>query len=201
MELEPNMAVFGPEGWEPSQIRAEQPATTYTEFKREILNEIARCLNVPFNIAACNSSGYNYSSGRLDHQTYYKSIRVEQAHVEAVVLDRILDAWMAEAVKVYPDLAGVAEWPHQWFWDGHEHVDPLKEATAQATRLTSNTTTLATEYARQGKDWEVELRQRAKEVALMKELGLTPVQALPTSQDQVKEDPEDEADQRKSKAA
>jgi len=32
--------------------------------------------------------------------------------------------------------------------------------------------TLAVEYARQGKDWETELRQRAKEVTLMKELGL-----------------------------
>jgi len=188
MEFSPNMAVFGPEGWEPTQIRAEQPSTTYDMFKREILNELSRCLNMPYNVAAGNSSGYNYASGRLDHQTYFKSIRVEQAHCEAVVLDRILQAWMAEAVKVYPELAGVAEWPHQWFWDGHEHVDPLKEASAQATRLTSNTTTLAQEYARQGKDWETELRQRAKEVALMKELGLAIAQsAPPPPQDQTKE--------------
>jgi len=188
MEFEPNMAVFGPEGWEPSQIRAEQPATTYREFKAEILNEIARCLNMPFNVAACNSSGYNYASGRLDHQTYFKSIRVDQAQVETGVLDRILDAWMTEAVKVFglgaivapasPSYA-VARWPHQWFWDGYEHVDPAKEANAQATRLGSHTTTLAAEYARQGKDWETELRQRAKEVALMKELGLTLAEAQP----------------------
>jgi len=200
MEFSPNMAVFGPEGWEPTQIRAEQPATTYDMFKREILNEIARCLNMPYNIAACNSSGYNYASGRLDHQTYYKSIRVEQSHCEAVVLDRILDAWMAEAVKVYPELAGLEDWPHQWFWDGHEHVDPLKEASAQATRLASNTTTLAAEYARSGKDWETEVRQRAKEVALMKELGLTIAQAAPP-QTQVKEDTSDEQQQRQSEAA
>ena len=203
MEFEPNMAVFGPEGWEPQQIKAEQPATTYEMFKREILNEIARCLNMPYNIAACNSSGYNYSSGRLDHQTYYKSIRVEQAHVEAVVLDRILDAWMAEAVKVYPELGGVTEWPHQWFWDGHEHVDPAKEANAQAQRLASNTTTLATEYARQGKDWEVELRQRAKEVALIKELGLaqTPTAPQAQQQDQAKEDTDDEEQQQSGPTA
>lgn len=61
------------------------------------------------------------------------------------------------------------------------HVDPAKEATAQATRLASNTTTLAYEYARQGRDWEEALRQRAKEVALMKELGLAPEQVQPTS--------------------
>ena len=190
MEFEPNMAVFGPEGWEPMQIRAEQPATTYGEFKHEILNEIARCLNMPFNIAAGNSSGYNYASGRLDHQTYYKSIRVEQAHLETVILDRILAAWLAEAVKVFR-LGDLAVAPHQWFWDGHEHVDPAKEANAQATRLASNTTTLATEYARQGKDWEMELRQRAKEVALLKELGLAPAQAQPSAPSPKQDDTED----------
>ena len=57
-----------------------------------------------------------------------------------------------------------ADLSHQWIWDGHEHVDPQKEANAQATRLTNHTTTLANEYARQGRDWEAELRQRAKEL-------------------------------------
>jgi lambda family phage portal protein len=200
MEFSPNMAVFTPEGWEPSQVKAEQPATTYDMFKREILNEIARCLNMPYNIAACNSSGYNYASGRLDHQTYYKSIRVEQADLEARILDRILSAWLAEAVKVFGIALEAAEgFPHQWFWDGHEHVDPQKEANAQAQRLASNTTTLATEYARQGKDWETELRQRAKEIALMKELGLTVAQAVP-KQDPKQEDVDDE-EQRQSEAA
>jgi len=208
MEFSPNMAVFTPEGWEPSQVKAEQPATTYDMFKREILNEIARCLNMPYNIAACNSSGYNYASGRLDHQTYFKSIRVEQAHCETVVLDRVLAAWLAEAVKVFGIALGdIGDAPHQWFWDGHEHVDPLKEANAQATRLASNTTTLAAEYARQGKDWETELRQRAKEVALMKELGLPVASAVePTAQapadpQEVKEDDDTDEPERQSRAA
>jgi len=156
-------------------------------FQRAILNEIARCLNMPFNIAACNSSGYNYSSGRLDHQTYYKNIRVEQQHIEDIVLDRILTAWISEAVLIeglLPQAARTrdAEFPHQWFWDGHEHVDPAKEATAQAVRLANHTTTLAAEYAKQGRDWEVELRQRAKEIALMQELGLTPEEVLPSGE-------------------
>jgi lambda family phage portal protein len=211
MDFEPNMAVFGPEGWEPTQIKAEQPATTYDMFKREILNKIARCLNMPYNIAACNSSGYNYASGRLDHQTYYKSIRVEQSHCETVVLDRILDAWMAEAVKVYPELAGLdtslattkrSGAGHQWFWDGHEHVDPLKEANAQATRLASNTSTLASEYAKQGKDWETELRQRAKEISLMKELGLMVPQVAPAGDQQHNKDENDnENEQQQPEAA
>jgi len=207
MEFEPNMAIFGPEGWEPSQIRAEQPATSYAEFKQEILNEIARCLNMPYNIAACNSSGYNYASGRLDHQTYFKSIRVEQSHFETVVLDRILAAWLAEAMLLneFASLRTISELPHQWFWDGHEHVDPAKEAKAQATRLANHTTTLATEYARVGLDWETELRQRAKEKALMEELGLGVADALPEPENddgtEENEEIEDDAETRASEAA
>jgi capsid protein len=187
-----------PGGWKMSQLQAEQPSTTYAEFKKEILNEIARCLNMPFNVAAGNSSGYNYASGRLDHQTYFKAIRVEQAHLECAVLDRILAAWLDEAALI-PGLlpAGLgpfADWSRQWFWDGQEHVDPAKEASAQATRLANHTTTLAHEYARQGRDWEEALRQRAKEIALMQELGLTPAQAQPAPEQEKEERADDEAE-------
>jgi len=65
-------------------------------------------------------------------------------------------------------------------------VDPQKEANAQATRLASHTTTLADEYARKGQDWEAQLRQRAKELQLMSELGLavaSPTSSVPTEDD------------------
>jgi lambda family phage portal protein len=210
IELEKRALLTMPGGWKMSQMEAEQPATTYGEFKRELLNEIARCLNVPYNVAAANSSGYNYASGRLDHQTYFKSIRVEQSQFECVVLDRLLSAWLDEAVLVADllptGLGPFAEWPHQWFWDGHEHVDPAKEASAQATRLASHTTTLADEYARRGLDWETQLRQRAKELALMGQLGIMPAQAQPTAppdnDDQEKEEDEDEtAEKPRARAA
>jgi len=177
IELEKRALLTMPGGWKMSQMEAEQPSTTYAEFKREILNEIARCLNMPANVARADSSGYNYASGRLDHQTYFKAIRVEQSHLEVAVLDRILAAWLDEAALIpglLPSgLPPIASWEHQWFWDGREHVDPAKEASAQATRLASHTTTLAEEYARRGLDWEEQIRQRAKEVALLAELGVS----------------------------
>ncbi len=186
IELEKRALLTMPGGWKMSQLQAEQPATTYAEFKREILNEIARCLDMPYNVAACNSSSYNYASGRLDHQVYYKSIRVEQAHLGLTVLDRVFAAWLDEAVLIegyLPDSLRTldADLSHQWMWDGNDHVDPQKEANAQSTRLTNHTTTLAHEYARQGRDWEAELRQRAKELELMAELGLIVVAVAPSS--------------------
>jgi lambda family phage portal protein len=196
IELEKRALLTMPGGWKMSQMQAEQPATTYAEFKHELLNEIARCLNMPYNVAAANSSGYNYASGRLDHQTYFKAIRVEQSHLECVVLDRILAAWFDEAALL-PDflpagLGPIADWPHQWFWDGHEHVDPAKEASAQATRLANHTTTLADEYAKRGLDWEVQLRQRAKELALMNELGLAAAQSQPSPSTETPDEAEQE---------
>jgi lambda family phage portal protein len=191
IELEKRMLLTMPGGWKMAQMKSEQPSTTYSEFKKEILNEIARCLNMPFNVAAGNSSGYNYASGRLDHQTYFKSIRVEQSQLARVVLDRILHAWLREATLIEGYLPNSlrtldSTFEHQWFWDGHEHVDPAKEANAQATRLGSHTTTLADEYARKGQDWETQLRQRSKELQLMSELGLavaSPTSSAPTEDD------------------
>lgn len=179
-DIQRNMVTALPHGYEPFQMKAEQPTTTYKEFKAEILNEIARCLNMPFNIAACNSSGYNYSSGRLDHQTYYKSIDVERREIQSAILDPIFMDWIKQAIRFLSiearaALETVNNRPNvQWFWDGMKHVDPAKEATAEATRLQSNTTTLAQVYAEQGLDWEEQLEQRGRELARMKQLGITP---------------------------
>jgi len=196
IELEKRALLTMPGGWKMSQLEAEQPSTSYGEFKREILNEIARCLNMPANVARADSSGYNYASGRLDHQTYFKAIRVEQSHLEAAVLDRILAAWLDEASLIpglLPEgLPPIASWEHQWFWDGREHVDPAKEASAQATRLASHTTTLAEEYARRGLDWQEQVRQRAKEISLLTELGIaTATLAETETQVTVMEDDDD----------
>ncbi|MCL2120014.1 MAG: phage portal protein [Planctomycetaceae bacterium] len=193
--LEKRMATVLADGWKLGQIKAEQPATSYPEFKREILGEIGRCLQIPVNIVTGDSSRHNYASGRLDHQAYFKVLKIEQDHIALAVLDRIFDAWYRE----YELLNGQSQYLHYapvtngnglsrrrgsvepparlraWMWDGQEHVDPAKEANAQGTRLVNLTTNLATEYARQGKDWEIELRQIAKERALMQELNLTAI--------------------------
>jgi lambda family phage portal protein len=175
MEIEKRSMVTLPEGWDISQLRAEQPTTQYPAFVRQILGEIGRCLNLPFNVAALDSSNYNYASGRMDHQIYGMTQRVDRDTLERVMLDRVLAAWVNEAslAGLLPEgLPPFSEWDWSWQWDGKDHVDPLKEASASETRLRTHTTTLAAEYAKAGKQWDVELRQRAAEVALMKELNL-----------------------------
>ncbi|MCL2348429.1 MAG: hypothetical protein FWC50_09230, partial [Planctomycetaceae bacterium] len=59
-----------------------------------------------------------------------------------------------------------------FFWDGVEHVDPMKEANAAVARINSRVSNLAIECSKLGRDWEDVLTQAAKEEKLMSKLGL-----------------------------
>lgn len=189
-ELEPNTATTLPMGWSLNQLKAEQPTTTYPEFKGELLDEIVRCVLMPSSIARGNSSDYNFASGRLDRQSYDRAIRIERRAIERRVLERLFNAWRAEAVRITglltlptrQRLATTRAPKHAWFWDGLEHaVDPAKQATARETSLRSMTTTYARVYAEQGLDWEEEFRQIGREKALMADLGITPADLAPSA--------------------
>lgn len=176
VEFERNMFTTLPGGYRLEQLKAEQPTTTYSEFKAELIDEAARCENVPSNVARGNSSAYNYASGRLDNQMFGRAQHVDHSEVEEEVIDRILAAWLNEAALepgIIPDgFPPISECSHQWIWEGREHVDPAKEANAQSTRLANLTTSLSEEWANRGKDWEAGVRQIARERALLAELKL-----------------------------
>lgn len=145
-----------PNGWDITQLKAEHPTTTYQMFKSEIINEIARCLNMPYNVAAANSSNYNYASGRMDHQVYFKSIDVERHQWTCTILSKIFLAWLDEAMFIPgllpPGLPPFNQLRWSWFWDAPEHVDPSKTANANQTDLKSGIATRRELYAKRGID-------------------------------------------------
>ena len=177
-----------PAGTKASQFKPEQPTGTYVEFRDALLNELGRCVNAPFNVVAGNSAGYNYSSGRLDHQIYHRSVWIERERARPPVLDRLFRAWLAEYLLV-PEAEGgapqglppVATWQWDWHWDGFASIDPAKDAGATESRLGLNLTTLAEECAAEGKDWREVLTQRAAEKAELDRLGLTPPAPAPAT--------------------
>lgn len=203
LDIERGMMTTLPAGSKLNQLKAEHPTTTYQMFKQELLKEIGRPVNAPFNVVSGDSSNYNYSSARLDHLLYRGAVRVTRAHCRRNVLERIFAAWLEEAVMV-PGLlpAGTtpARVPHSWYWPGFATIDPQKESKADTEALANRTTTLAELLAEVGLDWEAVLRQAAKEAELMRELGLQPApvaKAEPESADVETED----ADERKEVAA
>lgn len=179
LELERKHLLVTPPGYKMNQIKPEHPSTTYQMFKNEIINEIARCVLMPFNVAAMNSARYNYASGRLDHQKYHRMIETLRHWGEARMLRRIFAAFAEEAYLLglfstrptFEQLAAAVR-RLRWFWPGFKHVDPVKEAQADRLHLEDGTTTLEDIYAEKGQDWKRKLIQRSKEIKLSAELGL-----------------------------
>ncbi len=156
-------------GGEMQQMKPEHPSTTYKMFKAEIINEIARCISMPYNIAAANSSEYNYASGRLDHQSFNKFKRTVRGWIELKLNNPVLFAWLREALLIpgyfkYYKGKNLAATIPSWNWPDSGHVDPQKEAKGQDLRLKNVATNLKTEYSLQGKDWQPEMLQRAVEI-------------------------------------
>lgn len=210
VEIERNQLMFLPEGYDISQLRAEQPTTTYSQFKRELISEIARCLNMPYNVAAGDSSSYNYSSGRLDRKTYYRSQLASRKNIERRVLLPILRAWWAEARRI-PDLLPESlrklEQPprHAWVWDGDESIDPLKDANASKALIEAGLSTWSYELAERGRDQRTVFEQLAREKAQAEKLGLNllPSKSAPVGSEEnaVDESPAEELGPGRRKAA
>lgn len=185
VEIERGAMLTAPSMSRLAQLKAEHPNATFEEFTRAILREIARCMSCPAVVALGDASNYNYASGRLDLQGFQRQMAVDRSQIlEREFLDRIWEAWLDEALLIDGFLPAefastAAEWEFSWRWTEPEHVDRAKEATGQATELANNTTTLAREYARRGQDWETEIRQRARELELLRELGVSTAAAAP----------------------
>lgn len=132
VDIDRGMMTALPFGYELSQLKAEQPTTTYVEFRNALLQEIARSIHMPTNKARGDSSGYNYSSARLDHQIYYHAIDCERVDWENECLDRMFEWWLDEAVLAQPrdfvGLGSIEEIPHSWTWKPAISVNPLQDA-------------------------------------------------------------------------
>lgn len=193
--LERNMMLTVPAGWKMGQLDSKQPTANHAEFVKVILSEIARSVCSTYGTVAGDFSGFNYASGRLDNQIYHKSILVDRSLWEIAVLNRIFALWFREFL-LDRAAAGISldDDSHTWFWDGFPHVDPTKEATAQEKRLLNATTTLAAECAKDGRDYMSVLRQRAKEVRLMRELGIPVPGEQPAETETPSGPPEDKED-------
>jgi capsid protein len=165
--------MVAPEGWDATTLRAEQPTNTHDAFVRATIREIARLLCMSTNVALGDSSGLNYSSGRLDHQVYHRKIHFERKLMERIILRPLFWAWyewrqFAEAPM--PNVGRISE--IRWHWDPFTHVDPAKEANAASTLDAAGLLDPIAYWGEQGQSWEVALERQARYERKKKELGL-----------------------------
>lgn len=185
VDIDRGMMTSLPRGWKMNQFDPKQPTTTYLQFRNAILNEIARCVHMPANKARADSSGYNYASGRLDHGTYYEAIDVDRNQCEIEVLDVIFARWFDEASLIpgyLPELPPFEDGlPRRWYWPGHKHSDPSKEANATKVLHSLGLLTDEQYLFGEGIDPEEHFRQLQRQQERRRALGMIPAQNQPTS--------------------
>jgi capsid protein len=200
--LDINQLTTMPEGWKMDELYVKAPIATYADFKKEMLSEIGAAMGIPYAIVAGTSAGYTYASAKLDHQTYFRVLRNERGFVEDSILNRLFELWLREWSLANPDAADlprsgsaanvpregsaadspreggaanvprISTWNASWLWPMFDNIDMLTAARVQSIAIKNRTTTLATEYARQGKNWKTELAQFEKEQQYLKEHGI-----------------------------
>ena len=165
------MAVTLPDGFDASQIKAEQPTAQFSTLVDELLGAIGASLGLPRLIMRKSATGFNYASARVDLSEMERFISIERDELNNNIVDKIFNSWLKEWELVNKKKAP-AGW-RQWYYAESigSRIDPQKEANAQKTRLENQTSTLAREYAKQGLDWENELEQLAIEKRKKQELS------------------------------
>ena len=167
-EITKRMMTALPVGYDPFQMKAEHPNAQYAEFHKSLINEQARPKSMPYNKAACDSSSYNYASGRLDHQTYYAALDVEREDGNEQVLDKAFGVWFDAAILRFgwlggvPEAVGPAARLHLWDWPKHRVADVESEANANETKLKSGQVFPHVLYSDAGLDFEDELERAAR---------------------------------------
>ena len=171
-----------PKGWEMVQFDPKQPVTTYTEFRNAVLGEIARSVHMPKNKVLADSSGYNYSSGRLDHQTYHESNAIERSQWEVEALDRIFGWWLDEALMMdgyLPALEPMDEVPKVWRWPPQRDVNPAEIADVNIELIRAGLKTRQQYLIEQNIDPEAHAQQLIEEGWVNPDLPPAPAGAAP----------------------
>jgi lambda family phage portal protein len=164
---------MAPNHWDIEQIKPEHPATTFIEFTKFLLSMVGRPVGMPYLRVAADASGHNFSSARLDLQTYWAGIQATQGWIERSCLNLLVREVASE--MLLPSEQGKPDrWSIGWTWTQIPHVDPLKEANAATQRLRNGTSTLRRERMVLGQDPDEVQAQRDRETEELDALDLRP---------------------------
>lgn len=165
-----------------AQLKPEHPTTTHNEYTSNLITTAARPISMSRNIATGDSSGYNFSSARLDRSLYYKAVGIDQADLEVECVDVVFDAWWEEyrhldetQDKLPREVLELESVPHESHWDQPVDTDPQGTAAARKINLETGMTSFQTEYAAIGLDAETELRKQAQILNLPYEVYISRV--------------------------
>ncbi len=161
---------------------AQTPGDNYLPYSKNNQREVARCIGVTYEAYSLDHEGATYTSERMGIATIWPLVERRRARIVQPPALGIMSCWLDEEIASgripfkggYRAFAANRAKVCRGTWHGmaRPSADAYKDALTSKVRLEKQLTNLAAEYAADGKDWEFELEQAAREVAKLKELGL-----------------------------
>ena len=167
-----------PPGYSMEQYQLQNPTDSQQSFATSVKIEAARCILATRNVVLGDSSTYNYSSARLDMQSYDRAIAVQRKEIVNVILDKVLRQWWLE---MHPNETLPV---HQWYFEAREYINPSQEANAEKTRLETGTVSYQALCAEHGRDWQSVMRQQYEAEAYRRKLAKEYGFNLPSATDE-----------------
>lgn len=159
-----------------------QPMSTAPEFLKTLTNHIGRAFGMPTNVISKTSEDSNYSSGRLDYQSWDRTVAIDRDQDIEEFWKLSFKLWFEEAVKIpgyftsegaedmvsqatmsdtYPACPRITfRFTHRGF------IDPRKEVAAATERMRNGTSSLSDEVAVMGKDAETVISTMAEDLGI-----------------------------------
>lgn len=166
-----------PSGYSMEQYQLQNPTDSQQSFAMSVKIECARCILATRNVVLGDSSSYNYSSARLDMQSYDRAIAVQREEIVNVILDKVFRQWWLE---MHPTEDVPA---HDWFFEAREYINPSQEANAEKVRLETGTVSYQALCAEHGRDWQNVMRQQYEAEAYRRKLAQEYGFELPSATD------------------
>ena len=174
VEIERGMMQTLPPGYEMAEIKPEQPATNYVEYRREKIGEIGRPVDMPLMLVTLDASDHAYATARVDDRvTYRESIKKTQGSLERSVLNRLViqvehESQLMELLPLAPEKVSLG-----WIWPAAPQIDEQKTAIGERIRLTeTGTTSMHIELASKGLDFDEVTQERQQEKETLEAAGL-----------------------------
>lgn len=166
-----------PSGYSMEQYQLQNPTDSQQSFAMSVKIEAARCILATRNVVLGDSSSYNYSSARLDMQSYDRAIAVQREEIVNVILDKVFRQWWSE-MHPTEDVPS-----HDWFFEAREYINPSQEANAEKVRLETGTVSYQALCAEHGRDWQNVMRQQYEAEAYRRRLAQEYGFELPSATD------------------
>lgn len=176
-------------------------ASNAREFVTMMLRSIGAALGISYEAASRDMSQVNYSSARQGLLDDQKTYRMWQEYLIEHFCKRVYREFLRMCVLtgalVLPDYFGNEEKYAKCTFipNGQSWIDPQKEVNANVAALDSCQTTLEEICAETGKDYREVIRQRAKELALMREAGIAAAEGETAKKSQAAENEGDESEE------